>query len=39
MIRNIEYEQQNIDFDECYPNGCIKCKNYDLYDVILQLDC
>ena len=33
--RDLQYEQENIGYDDQYPEGGIKCKNYDLCEVIL----
>jgi hypothetical protein len=35
MPRDFEYEQNNIGYDEQYPNGGIKCKNYVLCKSVL----
>lgn len=35
MIRDMEYEQLNIIYDECYQRNGLKCKNYDLCENIL----
>lgn len=36
--RDLQYEQSNIDYDSQYPEGGIKCKNYELCESILQPD-
>ena len=36
--RDLQYEQSNIEYDYQYPEGGIKCKNYDLCENILPLD-
>ncbi len=35
MERDIEYEENNIGYDYQYPDGGIKCKNYELCECIL----
>jgi hypothetical protein len=36
--RDLQYEQSNIGYDYQYPEGGIKCKNYDLCEDILPPD-
>ena len=36
--RDLQYEQSNIGYDCQYPEGGIKCKNYELCKSILSLD-
>lgn len=35
MKRDFEYEKNNIAYDEQYPEGGIKCKNYELCGAVL----
>ncbi len=35
MPRDLEYEKNNIGYDEPYPEGGIKCKNYELCNAVL----
>ena len=35
MPRDLEYEEGNIGYDYQYPNGGIKCKNYELCGTVL----
>ena len=35
MPRDLEYEEGNIGYDYQYPNGGIKCKNYELCGAVL----
>ena len=37
-IRDLQYEQSSIGYDYQYPEGGIKCKNYELCETILPLD-
>ena len=36
--RDLKYEQDNIGYDQQYPEGGIKCKNYELCEHILSPD-
>ena len=36
--RDLQYERENIGYDEQYPEGGIKCKNYELCKAILPPD-
>jgi hypothetical protein len=38
QYRDLQYEQENIGYDEQYPEGGIKCKNYELCTHILPQD-
>lgn len=35
MDRDIDYEKNNIGYDEQFPDGCIKCKNYYICGAVL----
>jgi hypothetical protein len=35
MPRDIEYENTHVGFDEQYPEGGIKCKNYEFCEAVL----
>ena len=35
MVRDVEYENNNIGYDEQYPEGGIKCKNFEICEDIL----
>lgn len=36
MDRDIDYEKNNIGYDEQYPDGGIKCKNYYICNSLLS---
>ena len=36
--RDLQYERENIGYDEQYPEGGIKCKNYELCESIIPPD-
>lgn len=36
--RDLQYEQENIEYDEQYPEGGIKCKNYELCERVIGPD-
>ena len=38
-FRDLQYEQSSIGYDCQYPEGGIKCKNYELCENILPPDC
>ncbi len=33
--RDLQYEEENIGYDSQYPDGGIKCKNYELCEAVL----
>lgn len=35
MPRDLDYETDNVGYDEQYPDGGIKCKNYELCESVL----